>query len=559
MKSWWRSSLRFGMLACLSLAACGADHGSAQSQHAALPKVSVSGSALVAGVTRAPIALRGFVFTAGVWFDVPPGGPNGDLANLGFMESERDFVQLESLGANLAILYLNYRWFSDPAGYALVDRVLGWCAAHDVYLLPSLVVYPGGGQRGGSAFFASADLEDQARKFWVEFAARYRGRSEIAGYDLLNEPQGAPIDEIVALQTSLVDAVRAVDPDSVLFIEPMWGDPYSLRALDRPGIAYDAHYYLPLYLTSQQFPWLYGGAIPANVHYPNLDGTMVNDVPVVASVDDTSVPAGSYDWQTVSADYAVPANSELAYVKVFSNGDAGATLYFDDLEVTLDDGAFSPIPNGSFETKADVFADAQYWQASTQGAGAVQRSDEAAAAGQWSAKIANSAGLSSYATHPGLDGNGRSIFFLGTESGIKLNGASKLRLRFQVKAAGATAGKNGVQLNFCRVQRGNFTVGDLNAQLDSLLLAKSNAFDAPLLIGEFATSLVGVRPDSLDYVSDVLKYANQHGLSFAYYHYREVKDQVRYLGLYEGPFGAPTDYTSVDADVLARVQAALRP
>jgi hypothetical protein len=39
--------------------------------------------------------------------------------------------------------------------------------------------------------------------------------------------------------------------------------------------------------------------------------------------------------------------------------------------------------------------------------------------------------------------------------------------------------------------------------------------------------------------------------------YREVKDQLRYLGLYEGPYGIATDYATADSGTLARLQGAL--
>ena len=504
-----------------------------------------------------PVSLRGFVFTAGVWFDVPPGMKFGDLASDRFMESEADFEQISSWGANLAILYLNYRWFADDSGYAFIDEVLGWCRRHHVYLLPSLVVYPGGGQRGGSAFFASRELEDQARQFWVAFATRYKDHPEIAGYDLLNEPQGVPAADIVAYQTTLIDAVRAVDPTSLIFIEPQWGDPYMLRKIDRPGLVYDAHYYLPLYFTSQHFPWLYGGAVPIGVHYPNTDRTMVDDIVVGSVATDPIAPAGTYDWQTVSKSYPVPPGSELAYVKVFSNADSSATLYFDNLETSFDGSTFTPIPNGSFETKADVFVDAAYWQPFVASTGSVARTDEAAALGQWSVKITGGDGWNHYATHPGKDASGHSIFFLGTESGVRLNGAATLTVRWQVKAQNATAGKNGVEIEFCTATRRSYGKSDLESNLATTVLGPAKQFNAPLIIGEFASSLVGTRPDILDWTSDVMSYANQNGISWAYYHYREVKDQVRYLGLYEGPFGTATDYASVDQDTLARVQVGL--
>lgn len=540
----------------LLMPACG---GKGAPPKGGVGRVMISGTNIVGAQDGKPVQLRGFVFTAGAWFDTPPGSSNGDLANLGFMQSEADFAQIAGWGANLAVLYLNYRWFDDPAGWAFIDEVAGWCRAHHLYLLPSLVVYPGGGQRGGPAFFADPGLKDKARQFWVDFATRYKGHAEFAGYDVLNEPQGVSADEIVSYQTTLVDAVRAVDPDAVIFIEPQWGDPYSLRKVPRDGLVYEAHYYLPFYFTGQLFPWLYGGAIPAGVHYPNTDASLVDNVVVASHANDPATPAGTYDWQAVERTYSIPAATELIFVKVFSNGDSGATVYFDDIQAALDGGAFAPIPNGSFETKADVFPDAAYWQAWIQSTGSVARTNDSAADGQWSVKIANSGGWSHYTTHPGVDASGNSIYFLGTTSGLAANGASTLRLRWMNKAAGATAGKNGVEVYFCTVSRRSYGKTDLQSDLSTTVRTPSQTFDAPILIGEFSPSLVGTRPDGLDWTTDVIDYANANGISWAYYHYREVKDQLRYLGLYEGPFGTATDYATGDAEVLARVKAGLAP
>src|SRR5262249_23510526 len=160
----------------------------------------------------------------------------------------------------------------------------------------------------------------QATKFWTDFVKRYKDRPEIAGYDLLNEPQGAEVDAIVAYQTSLIDAVREVDPKAVVFVEPEWGNAASFRKIDRPALVYDAHFDDPFYFTSQRFPWIYGGGIPGGVHYPSKD--LVENVVVASQAYDPSVPAGTYDWQTVTGSYPIPAGTELAYVKIFSNGDA---------------------------------------------------------------------------------------------------------------------------------------------------------------------------------------------------------------------------------------------
>ncbi|HTR77942.1 MAG TPA: hypothetical protein VMH39_07520 [Gemmatimonadaceae bacterium] len=98
---------------------------------------------------------------------------------------------------------------------------------------------------------------------------------------------------------------------------------------------------------------------------------------------------------------------------------------------------------------------------------------------------------------------------------------------------------------------------ELTEDLDAALATPSANFGAPMLIGEFTASLAGTRPDILDWTSDLLDYANAHGLSWAYYHYRDTWTGTKYLGVYNGPYGTRTDYSSGDTDILARVQAKL--
>jgi Cellulase (glycosyl hydrolase family 5) len=546
-------------LGTIALSGCGGERGGG-GVAPSLPRLAVAGTEIVGAATGAPVTLRGFVFSAGVWYDVPAGSSNGDLANLQFMQSEADFQQIAGWGANLAILYLNYRWFDDPSGYAFIDQVAGWCRAHDVYLLPSLVVYPGGGPRGGQAFFGSPTLEAQAEQFWVDFVTRYKDHPEFVGYDLLNEPQGVSVDEIVAFQTTLIDAVRGVDPNAVVFVEPQWGDPTLLTRIDRAGLVYDPHVYLPLYFTSQLFPWMYGGAVPGGLHYPATDGSMVTNIVIPSErsqVYDPSVPAGTYDWQTLTTSYAIPAGSDLAFVKLFSNGDVGATVYFDDIEASVDGGPFTLIPNGSFETVNEVSTDANYWSSYVADAGTVTRTNEAAADGQWSAKISGSDAWSDYTTHYGLDADNNSIFYLGTAAGVPVAGATALALRWRVKAENASAATDGLEVMFGEVQKKSYTEADLDADLDGVLATNMAGLGAPILIGEFTPSLAGTRPDILDWTSALMTYANAHGISWAYYLYRDDWTGTRYLGLYNGPYGAPTDYGTADADILARVQAGL--
>lgn len=59
---------------------------------------------------------------------------------------------------------------------------------------------------------------------WQQIASHYQGNATIAGYDLINEPSGAPSnDAVINAYNSLYQAVRAVDPSHMIFIEGTFG------------------------------------------------------------------------------------------------------------------------------------------------------------------------------------------------------------------------------------------------------------------------------------------------------------------------------------------------
>ena len=48
------------------------------------------------------------------------------------------------------------------------------------------------GEAGVNRLFSDAAPVKQTAAVWAKIAARYRDHAEVAGYDLLNEPMGAP-------------------------------------------------------------------------------------------------------------------------------------------------------------------------------------------------------------------------------------------------------------------------------------------------------------------------------------------------------------------------------
>ncbi|MEU9197070.1 cellulase family glycosylhydrolase [Streptomyces hundungensis] len=113
---------------------------------------------------------------------------------------------------------------------------------------------------------ASRDLRAHYAAAWAHIAARFAHETAVVGYDLMNEPFGGSVQgpafeagPLAALYRRTITAIRAVDHDSWIFVEPEavsanWGLPSGLPHLadprgdaDAARIAYAPHLYpLPM-------------------------------------------------------------------------------------------------------------------------------------------------------------------------------------------------------------------------------------------------------------------------------------------------------------------------
>ena len=192
---------------------------------------------------------------------------------LDYFLAEDDLAFIKSCGANVVRLALNYRHFESDAepfkylegGFARLDQVLGWCAKHGLYAILDMHAAPGwqntdwhsdNGSRL-NLLWQHPHFQDRFVRLWEEFARRYRGNATIAAYDVLNEPvTNAPYgrfldtytpgyDVLNALYRRVVGAIRAIDPDHIIFLE---GDFFAnlFDGLDAPfaeNLAYSSHSY----------------------------------------------------------------------------------------------------------------------------------------------------------------------------------------------------------------------------------------------------------------------------------------------------------------------------
>ncbi|MEO7718857.1 MAG: cellulase family glycosylhydrolase [Capsulimonas sp.] len=140
---------------------------------------------------------------------------------------ESDFDRIQAAGFNCVRVPFLAELADEPGGLAWLDRAVSWADKRGMYVILDLHGAPGGqsdqdhtGQSGVNLFFKEPKNIEAAQALWTRLAKRYRKSSAVAGYDLLNEPMGAANSAaLYQVQDTLYKAVRAGDPDHLVFIE----------------------------------------------------------------------------------------------------------------------------------------------------------------------------------------------------------------------------------------------------------------------------------------------------------------------------------------------------
>jgi len=151
---------------------------------------------------------------------------------------EDDIARIVAEGMNHVRLPINSRLVMDeegglqPAGVALIDRLIEWCRVHGLWVVLDLHGAPGGqtgtniddSPHGTPELFTSSRYLELTVSLWRQLARRYRDEAVIAGYDLLNEPLPDEFDdlyrpELVELYRELTVTIREVDPNHMIIYE----------------------------------------------------------------------------------------------------------------------------------------------------------------------------------------------------------------------------------------------------------------------------------------------------------------------------------------------------
>ncbi|MCX6034310.1 MAG: cellulase family glycosylhydrolase [Chloroflexi bacterium] len=194
---------------------------------------------------------------------------------LDYFFAEEDVAFIKTCGANVVRLPLNYRHFEMDAapnkyleaGFERLDRVVQWCARHQLHVILDLHAVQGwqntdwhcDNSTRHAFFWQQLQFQDRFVALWEELARRYKGNAAIAGYNVMNEPvTNAPAGRFYddrdyrpdwetfnRVYRRVVTAIRAIDPEHIIFLE---GDLFSSRfeLLEAPfaaNLVYSSHNY----------------------------------------------------------------------------------------------------------------------------------------------------------------------------------------------------------------------------------------------------------------------------------------------------------------------------
>jgi hypothetical protein len=151
-----------------------------------------------------------------------------------------DIHYLKSTGMNSIRVPFHYKLFTDEdylggrgaqRGFALLDRLIGWCKKENLYVILDMHCAPGG-QTGDNIddgygypfLFDNKESQTLTVSIWRNIAAHYKNESIIMGYDLLNEPIAHYFDSahfnplLEPLYKKIVKAIREVDQNHLVFL-----------------------------------------------------------------------------------------------------------------------------------------------------------------------------------------------------------------------------------------------------------------------------------------------------------------------------------------------------
>jgi endoglucanase len=145
-------------------------------------------------------------------------------------------------------------WRSDA--FAVLDWLVTNCASRGIYVVIDMHGVVGGqgtsddtGRQNQNLYWSSSTDQSETAYMWTQIATHYNGNSAVAGYDLINEPDGTSSTSVVwPIYNNLYNTVRSVDTSHIIIMEGTFGS-WDWNMLPNPSmyhwtnIVYSMHEY----------------------------------------------------------------------------------------------------------------------------------------------------------------------------------------------------------------------------------------------------------------------------------------------------------------------------
>jgi endoglucanase len=145
-------------------------------------------------------------------------------------------------------------WRADA--FTVLDWLVTNCAARGIYVIIDMHGVVGGqgtsddtGWENQNHYWTNATDQSETIFMWKQIAAHYNGNSAVAGYDLINEPDGTASTSVVwPAYTNLYTNIRSVDASHMIIMEGTFGS-WNWSMLPNPAtyhwtnIVYSMHEY----------------------------------------------------------------------------------------------------------------------------------------------------------------------------------------------------------------------------------------------------------------------------------------------------------------------------
>src|SRR5206468_1057815 len=116
-----------------------------------------------------------------------------------------------------------------PDPFHWLDRAVEMANDAGIYVILDMHGVPGGqstdhctGQRNQNHIWSVAECQRQYLALWTKLAEHFKGRSNIVGFDLVNEPYGTFKDDmrpnLSELMPRVYQAVRSVDENRLIIL-----------------------------------------------------------------------------------------------------------------------------------------------------------------------------------------------------------------------------------------------------------------------------------------------------------------------------------------------------